>query len=103
MSRINVALISTMCLASATTMADDALGLYVGAGAGSSEITNDGHFGPYFHAQHFAWNAIAGIRPISPVGAEVEYIDFGNPHAGANYNFRSANSDAKAAAVFGVG
>src|SRR5580698_7855592 len=89
--------------ASTMAVADDPLGLYVGAGAGSSEITDDGHFGPYFHAQHFAWNAIAGIRPISPVGAEVAYIDFGNPHAGPNYNFRSANSDAKAAAVFGVG
>ena len=96
-------LIVTTCLASATALAVDPLGLYVGAGVGESEIRRDGYYGPNFNEHHVAWKAIAGIRPISPVGVELEYMDFGNPNAGPNYNFISANSDAKATALFGLG
>jgi opacity protein-like surface antigen len=96
-------LMTTTCLVSATAMAEDPIGLYVGAGVGDSDIKRDGYYAPHFNEEHFAWKAIAGFRPISPVGVELEYIDFGDPHAGPNYNFRVADSDAKAAAVFGVG
>jgi len=93
----------TTCVASASALAGDPLNPYVGASVGESEIRRDGSYWPDFNEQHFAWKVIAGIRPISPVGAELEYIDFGNPNAGPNYNFSSANSDAKAAALFGLG
>jgi hypothetical protein len=96
-------LIFSACCASTTAFAENALGFYFGAGVGESEVRRDGYYGPYFDEHHFAWKAIAGIRPISPVGVELEYIDFGNPSAGPNYSFRSANSDTKAAALFGVG
>jgi hypothetical protein len=93
----------TTGLASATAMAGDPLNLYLGAGLGESEITRDDNYLPYFNEHHFAWEAIAGVRPISLVGVELQYIDFGDPSAGPNYNFASAHSNAKAAALFGVG
>lgn len=99
----SVVLMVTACLASAMAIAADPLGFYVGTGAGQSEVRNDGYYGPHFDEHHFAWKAIAGIRPISPVRAELEYIDFGNPNAGPNYSFHSANSDAKTAALFALG
>jgi opacity protein-like surface antigen len=102
-TRASVVLIVTMCLASASAIAEDPLGIYVGAGAGQSDVRNDGRYGPHFDEQHIAWKAIAGIRPTSLVGVELEYIDFGDPKAGPNYSFRLANSDAKAATLFGLG
>jgi hypothetical protein len=88
-------LIFGTCCASATGFAENALGFYFGAGVGESEGKRDRYHESFFDEHHFTWKAIAGTRPISPVGVELEYIDFSNPSAGPNYNFRSANSDAK--------
>jgi hypothetical protein len=49
---------------------------------------------------------MAGVRPISIVGAEFEYIDFGQP--GNHYGYHSFNSygldsHPRATALFGVG
>jgi hypothetical protein len=96
-------LLATLCLTATTASAEDPLGFYVGAGIGESEIRNDGYYGPHFNEQHFGWQAISGIRPILPVGVELEYIDFGDPSAGPNYHFRAANADAKAEALFALG
>jgi opacity protein-like surface antigen len=77
----------------AALAADDPLGfynpvgLYVGAGVGESTIRSDdpGYGLPAYYNDHqTAWKAVVGIRPISLVGAEVEYIDFGQP--GHRYN-----------------
>jgi opacity protein-like surface antigen len=108
MNRIGTscALMIAICLGSGAAQADDPIGLYLGAGVGESQVrhdTDDLYNDPYFAGQHLAWKAIVGIRPIPPVGAELEYIDFGDPSGGPNYSFASANSEAKAAALFGVG
>src|ERR1700691_570121 len=69
-------------------LADDLLGFYAGAAIGEShvrtakEIVGDTGYDYQFDGQHSAWKVTAGIRPISPLGVELEYIDFGNPSAG---------------------
>jgi hypothetical protein len=77
----------TTCV-STWVLADDLLGFYVGAAIGEShvrtakEILGDTDYDYEFDQQHSAWKVTAGIRPISPLGVELEYIDFGNPSAG---------------------
>jgi hypothetical protein len=89
------------------------LGLYAGAGVGRSSLnqTDLDQFSSDFHhidGQPLGWNAVIGIRPLSFVGAEVEYIDFGNTRTGvlptyyAN-QFLGADVRDQAAAVFAVG
>jgi hypothetical protein len=105
---------------SATAMADgpllglyNPLGIYVGAGIGRSSLnqTDLDQFAADF--QHIdghplGWNAVVGIRPISFLGGEFEYIDFGNTRTGAlpplNANqFLGANVHDQATALFAVG
>jgi opacity protein-like surface antigen len=80
-----------------SALADNLLGLYVGAGVGGSQIgNNSGYYDPNgfsggFHDHDAAWKVLAGLRPIPFVGAEVEYIDFGN--AGGNSGYYSRNYD----------
>ena len=114
--RIVGAVIAACALcAAAPAFADDPLGLYVGAGIGESTVNNGsggygGGYGPdgYYLGHHdFGWKVIAGLRPISIVGAEVEYIDFGHPGNGNGYydgyGYSSAQSHPRALAAFGVG
>lgn len=100
------------CGASATALAADPIGLYVGAGVGESNLRNDGYgFNDYYGYDNHqsAWKLMAGVRPVlSPIGAEFEYIDFGSANVNSNYffngnYFNGNNSDAKATALFGVG
>ena len=95
--------IAGICSVPTTTFAEDPLNFYLGAGAGDAEVRRDPLFGSDFDEHHFGWKAIAGIRPLSPVGAELEYIDFGKPSAGPSDAFTLASSNAKAAALFGLG
>jgi opacity protein-like surface antigen len=105
---------------SANAMADGSilglynpLGLYVGAGVGRSSInqTDFDQFGSSFDhidGQPLGWNAVIGVRPIPFLGAELEYIDFGNTRTGplAAYNanqFLGGETRDQAAAVFAVG
>jgi outer membrane protein with beta-barrel domain len=89
------------------------LGFYVGGGVGRSSINQtdfDEFVGDFHHVdgQPVGWNAVVGIRPISFLGAEVEYMDFGNVHTGpeptyfAN-QFLGGDVRDRAAAVFAVG
>jgi opacity protein-like surface antigen len=93
------------------------LGVYVGAGLGRG-TTNDAQFdrfGDFFHhydGNPLGWNAVVGIRPIPFLGAEAEYLDFGNTHAGAGREFVAGGLSQqflggevhdRAAAVFAVG
>jgi hypothetical protein len=83
-------------------------GLYFGAGVGESTIRSDdpGYGLPgYYNDHQTAWKAIIGVRPIPYVGAEVEYIDFGQP---GNRNFYNAatngyDSHPTAPVLFGIG
>jgi opacity protein-like surface antigen len=72
--------------------ADDLLGLYVGGSAGQAHVRSTADISPVgsdyslkFDQEHSGWKAFAGIRPISLVGIEVAYMDFG--HASAPFPF----------------
>jgi hypothetical protein len=119
MSKLSAAvwgLAAGACAASAPAGAENLLGFYVGGSLGESTVRSDntylpGGFGygydPFNHdsTHHFAWKAIAGIRPISIVGAELEYIDFGHPGSDGNYYSYNYGPDThpRAIAAFGVG
>jgi Outer membrane protein beta-barrel domain len=96
--------------AAPAAFADNLLGLYVGAGVGQSSVRSDDYdFGyrEHFSDHHFAWKGIIGIRPISLVGAEFEYIDFGHPGGDSDDYYYDAYSGPdthpRAAALFAVG
>ena len=97
------------CAASTAAVAQNPAGFYLGAGAGYSTIrSDDSSYGlpAYYNDHQTAWKVMAGVRPISIVGAEFEYIDFGQP--GTHYGYRSYNyygfdSHPRATALFGVG
>ncbi len=61
----------------------DLLDLYIGGSLGEGQVnaTSASEIpAPYrFSQNHFAFKLLAGIRPISLIGAEVEYVDFGRP------------------------
>jgi hypothetical protein len=117
MNRISASLLglvgATALGASTAALADNPLGVYIGAGVGESQIgNNNDYYNPYgyaggFHDHDAAWKVIAGIRPIPIVGAELEYIDFGN--AGGNSGYYNGNFDydvsahPKATVLYGVG
>jgi len=96
------------------------LGFYLGLGVGESTVRSDNNFeygysgfsgyygyGPYDYAHHFAWKVDAGIRPISIVGAQLEYFDFGHPGSDSTYYYNNFNygpdSHPRAIAAFAVG
>ena len=71
---------------------DNPLGLYIGAAYGQGHIraqierlTPSGAYpiGGEFDASHSAYQAMLGIRPISFLGAEITYVDFGESSVGA--------------------
>ncbi len=100
-------------------LADDLLGMYVGGSVGQSHLrANQLDFiGPYppnpspapvsVSKSATGWKVFAGLRPISLVGAELAYTDFGHPMAsqgppagfGLAYN---AALRSKAATAFGI-
>ncbi|MEP6883546.1 MAG: outer membrane beta-barrel protein [Gammaproteobacteria bacterium] len=97
------------CAASTAALADNPAGFYLGAGAGYSTVrSDDPAYGlpGYFNDHQTAWKVIAGVRPISLVGVEYEFIDFGHPsnrygHSGfADYGL---DSHPRANMLFGVG
>ncbi len=96
------------CGASTAALAEDPAGFYLGAGVGYSTIRSDDPaygFPGYFDDHQTAWKAIAGVRPLPFVGAEFEYIDFGQPSIDSYYNadYYGLDSHPRAAALFGVG
>jgi opacity protein-like surface antigen len=97
------------CAASTAALADNLAGFYVGAGVGYSTVrSDDPSYGlpGYFNDHQTAWKLIAGVRPLPIVGAEYEYIDFGQPsHHSGNYdsNYYGLDSHPRASALFAVG
>jgi hypothetical protein len=97
------------CAASTAALAENPAGFYLGAGVGYSTIrSDDASYGlpGYYNDHQTAWKVIAGVRPISIIGAEFDYIDFGQPgnHFGYNsINYYGYDSHPRAAALFGVG
>ena len=115
MMRIRGALLAILavgaCAASTAALAENPVGFYLGAGVGYSTVrSDDSAYGlpGYYNDHQTAWKVIAGVRPISIVGAEFEYIDFGQPgnRFYNSYNYYNSNgfdSHPRAAALFGVG
>jgi len=104
-------------LAWAPVLPADPLGFYLGAGVGRSQVRTDVQFaaptfGPLgFSEKETGWKLIVGIRPLSVIGVEAEYIDFGNasgatgiaPTATQGGINATASSHPKAASLFAVG
>jgi hypothetical protein len=88
-------------------LADDLLGMYVGGSVGQSIVRASqlDFLGPYppnpspvpvsVSKSATGWKVFAGLRPISLVGAELAYTDFGHPTAsqGPPAGFGLADSD----------
>jgi opacity protein-like surface antigen len=110
-SNHSLSLLLCTCLVSTAAFADNPLGIYIGAGAGKSRVRTDkAILGDYdyvskFDEGHSAWKVIAGIRPLSPLGVELEYIDFGNPRSGLVFSGLGGLTrvDEKAVTLFGLG
>jgi opacity protein-like surface antigen len=87
-----------------SAFAADPLGFYVGGAVGEGtikfqQVAEGTALG--FDEHHLAWKLDVGVRPFLPLGAEIEYFDFGHPHA----NLGSASADARVngVALFAVG
>lgn len=101
------------CAASTSALADNPpenpAGFYFGAGVGYSTIRSDdpGYGLPgYYNDHQTAWKLIAGVRPIPVIGAELEYIDFGQPGTFNGYynsQYYGLDSHPRAGALFAVG
>ena len=108
------AMLAVLCVVASSEVARaDVLGFYFGAGAGQGDIKIDQvdtgtAFGPVRVDKHHAtWKALLGVRPISVIGAELEYFDFGNTDgtisAASSGVSAHGNANAKARALFAVG
>lgn len=80
--------------------ADDLLGLYVGGAVGQSQVEANVPGVGNFKQNHSAFKVIAGIRPISLIGAELSYVDFGHPSD--NMNVFSSSVSQRGADAFAV-
>jgi opacity protein-like surface antigen len=81
-------------------LAGDILGLYIGGAVGQSQVEANVPSVGEFKENHSAFKVIAGIRPISLIGAELSYIDFGHPNGSINVS--PANVSEKGADAFAV-
>jgi hypothetical protein len=119
---LHVLLVVSAGTVSRPVAAADPLGFYVGGAIGQAAVKADRVLfvdpvgsplvAPISISGHdTGWKLLAGLRPISWIGAEIEYIDFGKPRVshqatlwpvhifGIDYQ---ADMRAKAAAAFGV-
>jgi opacity protein-like surface antigen len=97
-----VACISAVSLAVGVHAAD-LLGLYAGAAVGESRVEANVPSVGDFKRNHSAFELTAGIRPISLIGAELSYIDFGHPRDHINaVDTASTDVAEKGAAAFGM-
>jgi hypothetical protein len=117
-SALIIAAIELLGLPGGNAVADDLLGMYIGGSVGQSHVRSDQVLFYKSDGTQLTsavsvaksatgWKLLVGMRPISWVGAELAYVDFGNPTAshgpppgfGLSYN---AALRAKAATAFGV-
>ncbi len=87
------------------SLAGNLLGFYAGAAVGQSRVdAGSGGLVPsptdHFGRNHSAFQLMAGIRPISLLGAEVAYVDFGHPSG--ELGGAPADVSMRAVAAFGV-
>jgi opacity protein-like surface antigen len=118
-------LILTSCVLSRVALADgdssgvgNPLQFYVGAGIGAATVHDafidlgNGAFRSFPDTSRLGWKVMMGIRPVSWLGAELEYLHLGSSHLGpspfvaGNSNageFLGASSAARAGAGFAMG
>jgi hypothetical protein len=84
------------------SLAVDLLGLYVGGAVGDAQVDANapGITTGDFKQNHSAFKIMAGVHPISPLGAELDYIDFGHPSG--SLGGQAADASMKGAAAFGL-
>ena len=111
------AALSTHALADGDSSDSNSVGYYIGAGVGASHF-EQGFFDVgaddfrSFEDSRFGWKVLMGLRPLEWLGAEAEYIDFGNANLGASplpgvglpsgAEFYGAHASATAGAGFAV-
>jgi opacity protein-like surface antigen len=86
-------------------LAADPIGWYVGGAMGQAQVTEEVRGTPVsapfrFQETHSAFKLMVGARPISLLGAEVSYMDFGNP--GGFFSGYPANASMKGGSAFGM-
>jgi hypothetical protein len=93
--------LAAIAIASAPARSADILGLYLGAAVGQAQVSMGAPSisAAEFRENHSAYQFMAGIRPISLIGAEVAYINFGNPRG----SLGSFTADAKIDGTAGFG
>jgi opacity protein-like surface antigen len=93
---------ASVLLMSATASADDLLGIYVGAGAGQSQLQQN-----YYQVDSHTtgWKLVAGWRPISSLGVELDYADLGKKNVGyfGSFGVTQVSTKAHATSAYAVG
>ena len=72
---------------------------YIGAGVSSNEVDNIQD--SFTHLNDTSWKAFAGVRPVSWIGGELDYLDLGSQTS--SYLGGSTEQNADAFAGFAVG
>ena len=67
-----------LALPAGNTMANGLLGAYVGGAVGQAQVDTGAPYVGGFRENHSAFKVMAGLRPISMVGAEYSANMFGN-------------------------
>lgn len=105
-SALVLGLLASPGVCPAVFAANNPLGFYLGVGVGRGTVREDQSMSDSFYVfdQHdTGWDVFAGLRPISFLGAEMAYIDFGHPsvdlHVPSAGPYTDINADAKATAV----
>src|ERR1700688_2831060 len=60
--------------------AADLVGFYAGGAFGQPQLEAGTPTFGSFKANHTAYELMMGLRPIAPIGVELEYLDFGHPN-----------------------
>jgi opacity protein-like surface antigen len=104
------AAVAVLVLGAGRVGADDLLGPYAGVAIGQSHVVATGQVTSTpaflyfdqgsFDQNHSAFQAMAGLRPVAALGAELDYLDLGHPSG--SFNTHSADLDMRGGAAFGV-
>jgi len=85
---------------SRNAIADDLVGVYIGSAVGQARIDATAPYVGGFRENHSGFKVMIGLRPISLVGAELEYLDFGHPSR--LIGFIPTDASMKGAAALGI-
>jgi hypothetical protein len=78
---IVVAMLALAAWPAGPAAADALLGPYLGAAVGQAQVAADGSAvgASTFRENHAAYQVMFGVRPVSTLGLEIDYMDFGDP------------------------